>query len=59
MMYGGVGRVFGRGLLQRQRSILHQQYWSSGVGALEERAGRLGVELGELESTSVVDKESQ
>ena len=49
----------GRELLQRQRSIPHQQGCSSGVWALEERLGRLGDELGRVESTSVVDKESQ
>jgi len=51
--------VFGRGLLQRQRSVPHQQGWSSGEWALEERAGRLGDELGRLELTSVVSKDSQ
>src|SRR6266704_1607097 len=58
-MYGGVGGVFGRGLLQRQRSILHQQACSSGVWALEERLGRLGDELGRSEVISVVSSESQ
>jgi len=58
-MYGGVGGVLGRGLLQRQRSVPHQQGWSSGEWALEERARRLGDELGRLELTSVVSKDSQ
>jgi len=58
-MYGGVGGVAGRGLLQRQRSVPHQQVWSSGEWAREERAGRLGDELGRLELTSVVSKDSQ
>ena len=52
----------GRGLSQRQRSVPHQQGGTiriSGVPARDERFGRLGVELGRVESTSVVSKESQ